>query len=54
MNAIADYFAVIDAIAVLALIALAIAAIARNGSLVMGVLTGAVAVWAAIRLFGII
>jgi hypothetical protein len=54
MNAIADYFAVIDAIAVLALIALAVAAVVRHGSVVMGVLAGAVAVWAAIRLFGII
>jgi hypothetical protein len=54
MNAIADYFAVIDAIAVLALIALAVAAVVRQGSLLMGVLTGAVALWAAIRLFGIV
>jgi hypothetical protein len=54
MNAVADYFAVIDAIAVLALIALAVAAIVRHGSIVMGVLTGVVAAWPAIRLFGII
>ncbi len=54
MNAIADYFAVIDALAVLALLALAVAAVVRNGSVLMGVLTGAVAIWAAVRLFGIV
>lgn len=54
MNVLADYFAVIDAIAVLALVALSIAAIVQQRSILMGVLTAAVAVWAAVRLFGII
>lgn len=54
MNFVADYSAAIDAIAVLALVGFAIAAIVRQGSVLMGILTGAVAAWAAVRLFGII
>lgn len=53
-NFFADYFSIIDAIAVLALIALAITAFVRDGSVWMGLLTGAVAIWAAVRLFGIL
>lgn len=54
MNFFADYFAVIDVVAVLALIGLAIAAVVRQGSIWMGVLTAAVAVWATVRFFSLI
>lgn len=54
MNFIADYFAVIDALAVLALVALAIVSFTQNKSVWMGILTAAVAVWAAVRFFGIV
>ncbi len=54
MNFFADYFAVIDALAVLALIGLAIASFVKQGSVWMGVLTAAVAFWAAVRFFSLI
>lgn len=54
MNFIADYFAVIDTIAVLALVALAVVSFTQSKSIWMGILTAAVALWAAVRFFGIV
>ncbi|WP_269929991.1 hypothetical protein [Aminobacter sp. HY435] len=47
-------FAAIDAIAVMALVALAIVSFARQESVWMGIFTAVVALWAAVRFFGIV